>query len=264
MNELTWGLDVSTSKSMTAAVAVDWSIAGEARVVDVRHPLPAAEIAPIIAQHCESTWAVDVPFGWPDLFVALMADRHDRPLPAEAMPAAADWETWRTRQVAQRRTDRFLTHDPRIRARPLPASFQLLGATAAMWVLVEAQLVSHGVHIDRAGLAGSVIETYPAAVLSAWGFGKAKRNWDELRAAFPFLTSDEALLPALASDDVCDAVVCALAARARDLGLTVRPAEVARRNGEKPEDWLAAARREGWIHVSCEPSLRLVAAADIP
>ena len=67
-----------------------------------------------------------------------MADRHDGPLPAEAMPAAADWEKWRTRQVAQRRTDRFLTDDPRIKTRPLPASFQLLGATAAMWVLVEA------------------------------------------------------------------------------------------------------------------------------
>lgn len=54
------------------------------------------------------------------------------------MPTAADWETWRTKQVAQRRTDAFLTVDPRIDTRPLPASFQLLGATAAMWVLIEA------------------------------------------------------------------------------------------------------------------------------
>jgi hypothetical protein len=133
MHEMTWGLDVSTDKAKTAAVALDWSTPGEARVVDVRRPLPAADIAPLIAKHRESRWAVDVPFGWPDLFVAFMANRHDGPLPAEAMPAAADWEKWRTRQVAQRRTDRFLTDDPRIKTCPLPASFQLLGATAAMW-----------------------------------------------------------------------------------------------------------------------------------
>lgn len=64
------------------------------------------------------------------------------------MPAEADWEKWRTRQVAQRLTDRFLTDDSRIKTRPLPASFQLLGATAAMWVLVEAQPVSLGVQIE--------------------------------------------------------------------------------------------------------------------
>lgn len=169
--------------------------------------------------------------------------RHDAPLPADAVPAAANWERWRTRQVAQRHTDRFLTDDPRIRTRPLPASFQLLGATAAMWALVEAQLASLGVRIDRAGLEGAVCETYPSAALSAWGFGKGKLTWSELQTSFGFLTADGDLHSQLASDDVCDAVVCALVARARDLGLTIGP----------PADAMAAARREGWIHVSCEP-----------
>ncbi|WP_158288692.1 DUF429 domain-containing protein [Ornithinimicrobium flavum] len=98
MSALSWGLDVSTNKAKTAAVAIDWSIPDEARVVDVRHPLPAADIAPLIAEHKTNRWAVDVPFGWPDLFVALMADRHHAPLPAQAMPAAAAWEKWRTRE----------------------------------------------------------------------------------------------------------------------------------------------------------------------
>lgn len=249
MHELTWGLDVSTDKAKTAAL--DWSSPGEVRVVDVRRPLPAVDIAALISEHRESRWAVDVPFGWPDLFVALMADRHDGPLPAEALPAAADWEKWRTQHVAQRRTDRFLTDDPRIKTRPLPASFQLLGATAAMWVLVEAQLVSLGVRIDRAGLEGAVCETYPSAALSAWGFGKAKQTWSELQSNFAFLTADEHLFPQLGSDDVCDAVACALVARARDLDLTIGP----------PAGDLAAARREGWIHVSCEPSDLLVKAS---
>ena len=248
MSALSWGLDVSTNKAKTAAVAIDWSIPNEARVVDVRHPLPAADIAPLIAKHKTNRWAVDVPFGWPDLFVALMADRHHAPLPAQAMPAAAAWEKWRTREIAQRRTDRFLTDDPRIKTRPLPASFQLLGATAVMWVLVEAQLVSLGVRVDRAGLHGTVCETYPSAALAAWGLGKAKQTWSELRSNFAFLTADDNLLARFVSDDVCDAVVCALVARARDLELTIGP----------PDDELAEARREGWIHVSCEPRQLLV------
>jgi len=78
-------------------------------------------MADLVAEHSDQRWAVDVPFGWPDRFVALIADRHEGPLPAESMPAAADWETWRTKQVAQRRTDAFLTVDPRINTRPLPA-----------------------------------------------------------------------------------------------------------------------------------------------
>jgi hypothetical protein len=248
MQALSWGLDVSTNKAKTAAVAIDWSVPGEARVVDVRHPLPAADMAPLIAEHKASTWAVDVPFGWPDLFVDLMAARHHGPLPAEVMPPAATWETWRTREVAQRRTDRFLTDDPRIKTRPLPASFQLLGATAAMWVLVEARLVSLGVRVDRAGLEGTVCETYPSAALAAWGFGKAKLTWAELQSRITFLTADGDLDSRFTSDDVCDAVVCALVARARDLDLTIGP----------PEDELAAARREGWIHLSCEPMQSLV------
>lgn len=91
MHELTWGLEVSTDKAKTAAVALDWSTQGGARVVDVQHPLHAADIAPLISEPRESRWAVDVPFGWPNLFVALMADRHDG-APAEAMPAGADRE----------------------------------------------------------------------------------------------------------------------------------------------------------------------------
>lgn len=244
MNSLTWGLDVSTDKNKTAAVALDWSTPGKARVVLVHRPLRAVDMAPLIFKYGANRWAVDVPFGWPDQFVSLMADRHKGPLPAQAMPSAGDWEKWRTRQVAQRLTDRFLTDDPRIKTRPLPASFQMLGATAAMWVLVEAQLASLGVEIDRAGLEGPVCETYPSAALSAWGLGNAKQTWAELRANFPFLTADEHLHSQFASDDVCDAVVCALVARARDLDRTIGPRD----------DQVTAARREGWIHVSCEPS----------
>lgn len=238
---ITWGLDMSTSKVKTAAVALEWRSDG-ARLVAVHHPLAPGDIAPLIGKNADSWWAIDVPFGWPDAFVELMAWRHNAALAPDCVPDEASWERWRTRTVAQRRTDEFLTHDPRIRTRPLPASFQLLGATAAMWTLIESRLAERGVVVDRAGIDGRVCETYPRAVLAAWGIRDVgKLDWARLQHYFPFLTTEPDVVAALATEDVCDAVVCAMAARARSIGVTLTPRE---------EIELAAARREGWIHVS--------------
>ncbi len=110
MAATTWGLDMSTNPRKTAAVQLSWSDDG-AQITDVHHPLEAGDIPSLIEKHREETWAVDVPFGWPDKFVDLMADRHDSPLRSAAVPPDDEWENWRTRQVAQRRTDRFLTND---------------------------------------------------------------------------------------------------------------------------------------------------------
>jgi hypothetical protein len=250
MESVTWGLDVSTSKGKTAAVEIRWGH-GEARVISVVTPLAGGDIPALINDHSTKRWAVDVPFGWPDKFVELMHRRHENPLAKELIPAPADRERWRTREVAQRLTDRFLTDDPRIATRPLPASFQLLGATAAMWVLIEAELSRLGVSIDRAGMDGHVCETYPSAALSAWGAKKrrGKHTYAMLQQRFPFLTADDHLVRTFASDDVCNAIVCGLVARARDLNLTIGP---------RSADELAVASREGWIHVSCEPAGRLL------
>jgi len=238
----TWGLDMSTSARKTAAVALEWS-EGVATVVEVVHPLPAARIIQLMTRHADETWAVDVPFGWPDGFVHLMSERHDGPLPSDLIPSTESWEIWRTREISQRLTDRFLTDDERIRTRPLPASFQLLGATAAMWSLIEAQLVQAGVDVDRSGVTGRVCETYPRAALAAWTHrGAGKVGLDALRDLFPCLEVTTKHQPAMTSDDVRDALVCALIARARDLRMTILP----------DDQQIAAARREGWIHVSLD------------
>lgn len=63
-----------------------------------------------------------------------------------------------------------------------------------------------------------------------------------------FLTCDSNLEARLFSDDVCDAVVCVMAARARDSGLTIAPSD-----GE-----LVATRLEGWIHINVEEPERLM------
>lgn len=239
----TWGLDLSTTPANSAAVALRWD--GRMASVDAVHePLDANGIIELITRTGDEPWGVDVPFGWPDAFVALMADRHTQSLPQSLLPAKDDWAGWRTRTIAQRRTDAFLTHHEQVRTRPLPAAFQMLGSTAAMWVLVEADLATRGVEIDRSGLSGRVFETYPRAALAAWGHRQqGKTDLAALEAHFQFLRVDARGRAALGNDHACDALVCALVARARELGRTLGP----------PEGDLAAARREGWIHVSVQP-----------
>ena len=242
----TWGLDVSTKPQKTAAVRLEWR-PGEAHVVDIRTGLTALDIIELITEYGSEPWAVDVPFGWPDRFVDLMDQRHKEPLPAERLPVQTDWDTWRKQQVAQRQTDRYLTDH--LKVKPLPASFDRLGATAAMWVLCESRLVSAGVKIDRSGVSSSTCETYPRAALAAWlHTEKGKITAEQLSAHFPFLRISSRFEEHCTSNDVCDAIVCGLVARARALGLTVLP--------ERRD--LEAARREGWIHVSlAEPSALL-------
>jgi len=240
--ETTWGLDVSTNPRKTAGVALDWS-QGAAIVTAVHHPLSAHGIVDLITSNGACQWAVDVPFGWPDRFVALLVDRRDGPLAADLVPDSKAWETWRTADVARRRTDQFLYRHPAIRTRPLPASFDRLGATAAMWSLIEARLAQGGVTVDRSGVTGLVCETYPRAAQAAWGHRDfAKPDLDDLRRMLPFLRVPDRLADRLSTDDARDAVVCAVVARARSRGLTLGP----------PDEDLAAARREGWIHVSVD------------
>jgi Protein of unknown function (DUF429) len=242
-SDTTWGLDLSTNKRKSAAVAVRWSPTG-AEVIDIQTPLTAQDVAALISQHRDSHWAVDVPFGWPEQFVELMAVRHNGPLSADQLSKVVDWELWRTRLIARRVTDQCLYDHEDVNTRPLPASFDKLGATAAMWALIEARLAAEGVAIDRSGVTGTICETYPTAALRAWGW-KAKGKPDEqvLVELIQDLEFPPDLRHHLVKDDVCDAVVCAVVARAHQLGRTVKP----------DASQLGAARREGWIHVCTEP-----------
>lgn len=115
--------------------------------------------------------------------------------------------------------------------------------------------------IDRTG-SGVAIEVYPAAALRQWGFdatgykggkpeqqekrqrlaeaiAEATASWLDLNAEERALVaaSDDALVAA--SDHLLDALVSALVARAAAVGLTV----------PIPDDALAVAATEGWIHL---------------
>jgi hypothetical protein len=247
----TWGLDMSTNARGTAAVALEW--AGEhANVASVHSPLDAEDVVALIAEESQWQWAVDVPFGWPSPYVDFLKLRRHHPLTDSDLELIEDRRTWRTSTLAQRATDVFLTSHPQIKARPLPAAFQMLGATAAMWALIEADLAERGVAVDRSGMTGTVCETYPRAALKAWGWTKqGKPTLDDLRGLFPLLRVGRDLEGSFASHDVCDALVCAVVARARHLGRTLCP----------PDLDLDLAREEGWIHVSLAKPNQLVGAS---
>jgi hypothetical protein len=246
----TWGLDMSTSARGTAAVALEW--AGEhAKVASVHTPLDAAAVVDLIAGESQWQWAVDVPFGWPSRYVEFLERRRHRPLTSSDLEVIEDRKAWRTSTLAQRATDVFLTRHPQIKARPLPAAFQMLGATAAMWALIEADLAERGVPVDRSGMTGTVCETYPRAALNAWGWAKkGKLTLEDLCRLFPFLRVRRDFTGSFASHDVCDALVCAVVARARQQGRTLCPQELD----------ADLAREEGWIHVTLDQPHQLVGA----
>lgn len=231
----TWGIDLSTNPRHSAAVKIAWDD-GRPRVDEVVTRLTSDAIVDLV---CESNGrvAVDVPFGWPDAFVEYVRSHQQSrqgPLPSAGLATSE-----RAKHLAHRHTDLRLIDD--LEVRPLPAAFDRLGKTAVMWSGIERDLRERGIVIDRAGVDGRVCETYPAAALSAWGLGRTKQSVDEMERSFPFLMIGERERNALAaSADARDALVCSLAARARDLEKTVMP---------KDEAW-EAARREGWIHVT--------------
>ena len=225
---VTWGLDLSTKPKKCAAVAIRWDV-GRPEVVDVRTPLTPEEIVSLITSE-EAQFAVDVPFGWPDAFVEFVAEHRDH----EQLPPG-DRERWRKETLARRAGDQRLHH---YGVPPLPASFDRLGKTAVMWSAIEYDLRMRGVAFDRSGMNGRICETYPTAALVAWSLPKKKPTLALIERAFPFLTIGEDWRKLLSTDDACDALVCALTARARVLGLTMEPDDVRQAN------------REGWIHIT--------------
>lgn len=243
-----WGLDVSTDPRKTVAVALDWA-GGDVKVGEIRPKQGVAEILTLLREQDYAVLAADVPFGWPTEFASLVAAHQEGHLAAwQHLPGQNQARTWRTTQAAHRVTDIALHRHEQIKRMPLSASFDRLGATAAMWALIEADMSSE-VMIDRSGTYEAstgpmIIETYPAAQLAAWGRpGRTKPDWSELQSLLPGLEvdpDDEVIL--LKSDDARDALICAVSARARALGRTLEP----------DQDEVGAARREGWIHVTLD------------
>jgi predicted nuclease with RNAse H fold len=226
---ITLGIDLSSMPAGTAACSINWkkdqAIASPPVVGCSDDTLDA-----LISE--ADVIGIDAPFGWPEEFVA----------------AVANWtaDTWspEVRDRLRFRVTDFVV-SKRVGRPVLSVSTNqiALPAMRAMALLRRHQVT------DRGG-DGRFFEMYPAGSLFCWklrcrGYkkrvdagcaGLRKEILSELRMKLPWLDVPETYAE---SSDALDALVAALSARAAAQGLTAKP----------NPDQMATARREGWIHL---------------
>lgn len=247
----TLGIDLAASPEKTAGCLIDWTAGG---VQLLTRPLEDEAI--VEAARSVDLTGIDVPFGWPDDFVAAVAAHHDggRWPPVE-LDAPEDRVTLRFR-----RTDLVVIESG---IRPLSVSTDRIGVSAMRGARILELLTRAGVAVDRSGLSGGVAEVYPAAALRAWGLqssgykgGRNREVCERIGTAFSAVCGAMSTAVAAcilgADDDDLDAVVCAFVAKAVWDGATRRPDSIE----------LPAARREGWIHVPTQSPEALARAID--
>ncbi|MDP9223112.1 MAG: DUF429 domain-containing protein [Actinomycetota bacterium] len=168
----TLGVDFASQSKGTVGCWITWS-QGLALVGPPIHDIGDETLTSLIRE--ASRTGIDVPFGWPDEFVAEL-DRHR---------TFAPWQTPESREdhLFFRATDR---HVRAITGQvPLSVSADKIGRTAVRAARVLFELRASGASIDRSGETGKVLEVYPAAALKRWVEGRfrykhATRGKEEL------------------------------------------------------------------------------------
>jgi predicted nuclease with RNAse H fold len=247
----TLGIDLAAQPAKTAACVVEWSD-DRALVTEVR--IGADDDALLDRINSADKVGIDAPFGWPDEFVEAISTHS----------GSGGWAGRDRDQRDYRETLVFRETDRRMIAagsRPLSVSTDRIGITAMRCAHVLDQVAARGEFVDRAG-RGKLAEVYPAAALRRWGFNASGYKRPAGRGALGELMTDlESRAPWLditaadadlcrRSDDAFDALVAALVTRAAARELTELP----------PDDQMARASREGWIHLPSADSLDLLPA----
>ena len=245
---ITLGIDLASQPERTGACVVEWC-GGGATVRSVQCGVTDAQLLEGIRNAARV--GIDVPLGWPDEFVALVAAHHRGAAAPDA--SVVDLRYRATDHEVRRLTGRW----------PLSVSSDLIAVPTFRAARLLSVLAAHGQPVDRGG-AGKVVEAYPAAALKRWGFdaagykgieGRGRRHALlqalESRTA-AWLTLDAASRTTCAeTDDALDALVAALVARAAAVGMCEPIPEASR----------ARAGREGWIAVPTADSLEALARA---
>jgi predicted nuclease with RNAse H fold len=231
----TLGIDLAAQAKGTFLCELRWE-AGAASIVELRENHAHAaddDLCEHIAREGLAIVGVDVPFGWPDDFVALMAGGCE----------VRSWQDRGSESLRLRATD-LACRQPPLSMTPMSVTMDRIAAPAMRWRLLARKLTA--VTVQR-------VEVYPAAALKTWGLphqGYKRPEQENVRAQiFRALSDGLRLRPsaehaALLRDraDALDALVAALVARAVGLGRTTLP----------PAALAEIAAREGWIHVpSC-------------
>ncbi len=242
---LTVGVDLAAEAVRTAVAAIRWEPSG-ATVCDL---LAGADDEAIVAAVSRADKAgIDCPFGWPDAFVAFLAEHRAGHVVAPEDVAGRDWR----RRLANRVTDLEVRRHTGLV--PLSVAADRIGYPAMRCAGLLARLADDGFAVDRDG-SGLVVEVYPAAALHGWGLPhrgyKGGLNLgalvDRLTAAAPWLALGRYTDLCRTSHDALDAVVAALVARAAALDLVTRP----------DAGQAGPAATEGWIALPTGPLAKL-------
>lgn len=221
----TIGVDLAAQAKGTYACRIAW--ARVPRVELLAGDLDDARLAAVLREDAAIA-GLDVPFGWPDAFVALLAGRRE----------FGSWEM-NSRDLRLRATDRFVHAQTQLP--PMSVSSDRIAAPAMRWRILRA----------NAGLTSAHFrEVYPAAALKHWTLPHRGYKLAEQRAVRVAileaiverlglsLTDAQASL-ARETADALDAIVAALVARAVAIAKCV----------PLPDEHRAIAVREGWIEL---------------
>lgn len=258
----TLGIDLSSQPKNTALCAIAW----RRRTAEVIALYRGADHAGtplhdrLLVSAMRGLWgdlpppakvAIDAPLGWPVDFTRGLAHPDRWPVHIDSSRA----------RLERRATDHWVHRTTG--KQPLSVTTDRIGYAA----MRAAGIISHyteteGRKIDRTGLSGLVCEAYPDPAIRSLGLwprsvasrqsykGTARHVRDaivgELAAAAPWLTwTEHERQCCIDSDDCLDALICAIVARAADRNETVEP----------PNDLVANARVEGWIHLPRQGAL---------
>lgn len=237
---------------------IDWTTA-PARVVD-RGVEKATDdmLVALMTDPSVGKVAIDAPFGWPLAFLDAVCTYRDR----------AEWLDLAPNEMRFRATDMQVAE--LTGQTPLSVAMSDLAWPAMRCARLLCGLPREHAPLDRGG-SGRFAEVYPAAALRRWeliaptksvsdaaykGTKPGRRDRREQmidvllqRLAGVVGMSEDCRQACIDDDDDLDALVCALIARALQLGLT----------DPIPHSLRWAALREGWIHLPAADSLERLA-----
>lgn len=245
----TLGIDLAAQAEGTFLCELEWRRDGKVHLLDLRQNEKHAadeDLRAAITRPGITKVGVDVPFGWPDAFVALMrGDDCD----------VRAWQERGSERLRLRATDLACREAP-LSMTPMSVTMDRIAAPAMRWRLLSRLLPTS---------SPECFEVYPAAALKQWDLPYQSYKRPEqgaARAAIlsaivrPLELAPSGAQTALLRDraDALDALVAAIVTRAVALGRTTPP----------PPELAEVAAREGWIHVpTCAiAELRRVGAAD--
>jgi len=265
---LTLGVDLAAQNKQTVACLIDWADGGAV----VREPITTAatdekvdwlvDIACPRHGPAPDAIGIDAPFGWP----------------VEMLGAITAWSAGQKWPSPEKLDFRFRATDVEVHARtggwPLSVSSDRIAVTALRCVSLLDGIAGRrglGGKLSRVGDDG-VYEVYPGAALTRWGLtragykssGNAAKHAVQRRAraaliseleqraitdaGIRWLNLDAARDQAIASDDVLDAIIASLVARAAAIDETEWPRDYDPPLAERAEV-------EGWIHLPNEDCL---------